>query len=57
MIFDETNRCVSIVDDDDASPGIEDKVRDFSINDKKTEPVEQVKEESKNVKTNDLPKE
>ena len=57
VIFDETNRYVSSVDDDDVSLGIEDKIKDLSINDKKTEPVEQVKEESKDVKMNDLPKE
>ena len=57
VIFDETNRYVSSVDDDDVILGIEDKIKDLSINDKKTEPVEQVKEESKDVKMNDLPKE
>ena len=45
------------MDDDDISPGIEDKVKDLSINDKKVESLQQIKEESKDVKNNDLPKE
>ena len=57
VIFDETNRFVSSVDDDDVSPGIVDRVKYLSINDKKIELLEQIKEESKDVKINDLPKE
>ena len=38
-------------DDDDVSPGIEDKIKDLSINDKKVESLEQIKEESNDVKT------
>ena len=56
VIFNETNRFVSSVNDDDVSPGIEDKVKDLSINDKKIESLEQIKEESTDVKINDLPK-
>ena len=45
------------IDDNDVSPGIEDKVKYLSINEKKVESLQQIKEESKDVKNNDLPKE
>ena len=57
IIFYETNRFVSNVEDDDNNPSIEDKIKDLSINDKKAESSQQIKEESKDVKDNDLPKE
>ena len=37
VIFYETNHFVPSVDDDDVSPGIEDKIKDLSINDNKVE--------------------
>ena len=45
------------VDDDEVSPGIEDKMKDLHINDKKIKPSQQIQEESKDVKNSDLPKE
>ena len=56
VIFDETNRFVPSVDDDDVSPDIEDKMEDLYINDKKIESSQQIQEESKDVKNSDLPK-
>ena len=43
--------------DDDISPGIDDKMKDLSINDSKNEVSQQIQEESKDVKNSDLPKE
>ena len=45
------------MDDDDASLGIEDKMKDLHINDKKIESSQQIQKESKDVKNSDLPKE
>ena len=45
------------LDDDDVSPGIDDKMKDLSINDSKTEVSQQIQKESRDVKDSDLPKE
>ena len=42
-IFYETNHFVPSMDDDDVSPGIKDKVKDLSINDKKVESLQKIK--------------
>ena len=57
VIFDETNGFVPSLHDDDVSPGIRDKMRDLNVSDKKIESLQQIKEESKDVKNNDLSKE
>ena len=57
VIFDKINRFVPSINDDAVSPSIEDKMKELHIKDNKIESSQQIKEESKDVKNNYLPKE
>ena len=48
---------MSSLDDDDVSPAIDDKMKNLSINNSKTEESQQIQEKSKHVKNSNLPKE